>query len=215
MTFSSRVISNTTMVCGGTVLAVDAVSLGLFHHGPFDIILDLVCGGLMGSSVFFFAPQKKLTWDEYQASKMRAVEGMNMTEAAGDIRAVVGETTKIRQAIKNIRNPNITRQLVAITEVCDQLAENFRNDPRDISTAKLWIDQYLPKFREQVVRYQELSIKGTDSSDAQEVLVKFEKMLPDVLASYKGILEDCLRNDITDLSVGSAVYKRLIDGGTI
>lgn len=207
--------TKTTLLCVGSGAVVDVVSLALFHHGPFDMVLDLVCGGLMGSAVYFFMPEKKLTWDEYMASKMRPVDGVDMTEVAGDIRKVTTEVTQIRQAIKQIRNPNVNRQLISITAVCDKLVENFRNDPRDIATAKLWIDQYLPKFREQVVRYQELSVKGTESADAQEVLVKFEKMLPDVLTSYQGILDDCLRNDITDLSVGSAVYKKLIEGGTI
>lgn len=207
--------NKTSVLCGGSMVAIDVISVALFHHGPFDVALDLLCGGMMGVATMFFIPEKSLSWDEYMASKMKPVEGLNMTEAASDIRKVTEETAKIRAAMKDIRNPNVNRQLIAITAVCDKLVTNFKNDPRDITTAKLWIDQYFPKFREQVVRYQELSIKGTYSSEAQDVLVKFEKMLPGVLDSYQGILDDCLKNDITDLSVGTGVYKKLIDGGSI
>lgn len=207
--------AKTKLMCGGTAVALDVASIIMFHNGIVDIALDMLCGTLMGSAVYFFIPDKKLTWDEYMASKMSPVEGVNMTEAASSIRSVTTEVTAIRRAIKDIRNPNVNRQLLSIASVCDKLIDNFRNDPRDVTTAKLWIDQYLPKFREQVVRYKDLSIKGAESSEAQDVLVKFEKMLPSVLESYQGILESCLKNDIIDLSVGSSVYKRLVDGGTI
>lgn len=206
---------NPITICVAGSVVIDAVTMTLFHHSVFDVILDGVMGTIMGSSLYMFLPKKKLTWDEYMAAKMTPVDGLNMVDVASDIRSVTENIAKINSIIPQIRNPSISLKLKDIIKVCNDLEYNFRQDPKDLDTARLWVDQYFPKFVQQVLRYKDLSIKGTDSQEAQLVLVKFEKMLPGVLERYKGVLETCLNNDITDLSVGTGVYQKLIDGKVI
>lgn len=200
---------------GGAFIISEMLTMTLFHHSVLDFVLDAAIGTFIGGAVYVGNTKSSLTWEQYIASKNSNEPQSNNTETpteqmTNDVIMVRKQIWKLDDLSKSIRNPNISRQLKDIIEVCRDISSSIESTPKSTTSSVLWIKEYFPRFVIQTEKYRDLAVKGETSSEVQKVLIEFETMLPAVLNNFREVLDGYLESDITDFSVSTAVYNRIV-----
>lgn len=100
---------------------------------------------------------------------------------------------------KRIRNPRVKAHVEKIADVVDRIYKNFETDPKDIKTAKKFLNYYLETAIKIMDRYADLSEKGLVSAEAKQTLVRAEELLVKIHAAFEKQLARLYEDDVLDL----------------
>jgi len=137
--------------------------------------------------------------------------GMTAQEVSRIIRDGENKVTEMRREARKIEDRSVRDKVRAIADVAERIFADLREDPKDVRAARRFLEYYLDATLLVVQRYVDLSAKGSQSADVQEVLAKFGDLLTTIHGTFEKQLERLLRNDALDLDTDMSVLKKMME----
>jgi 5-bromo-4-chloroindolyl phosphate hydrolysis protein len=174
-------------VCGG------AVFLFFFLFLDFSLVLSL---GAMGIA---FAAGVILLRKPPERSIEMMVHGITDEKLREVLNAGIEKTARLRKLSSRIAKREISQRVDRIIAVVERIYDNFRKDPKDIKTARQFLNYYLDSTITIITKYVELSDAGGASSAVSESLRRTEELLDRIHAAFEAQLDNLLKDDVMNL----------------
>lgn len=139
-----------------------------------------------------------------------AVQGMTRDEVQNALREGERKAARLRAQGRRIGRRRVAVKVETIADVADRILADLRQDPKDIRSARRFLEYYLDATLLVVTRYVDLSDRATPSEDVQEVLGKFEGLLDAIQATFEKQHERLLRDDVLDLDTDITVLQQMM-----
>jgi len=105
----------------------------------------------------------------------------------------------------------LRQRVTKISNLADKIVLDLRQDPKDVRSARRFLDYYLDATLTVIQRYAELAQKGSMSPEVQPVLAKFDTLLDTIENTFEKQLNRLLRDDTLDLDTDISVLKQMMD----
>ncbi|GAU78825.1 5-bromo-4-chloroindolyl phosphate hydrolysis family protein [Fusibacter sp. 3D3] len=192
--------------------------------GMTDILSGLTAGGvfllfylLLRSNVFislglgilsfiggqFLFPKK-------EASLEFIVDGLTRADVDEVIRAGKEKVNSIEKLNKSIGNTQVQDEIYSICATANAIFEDFKEDPKDVKTARKFLSYYLDTTERILDRYVMISNKKIRDGEIDVTLTKVEEMLSLIDETFKKQMRKLLEDDILDLDVELEVLEKTI-----
>jgi 5-bromo-4-chloroindolyl phosphate hydrolysis protein len=187
-------------IIGGMVFAFFLLVLNA------GIILSLVVGiSGFGAGLLIFTSKKmdKTLMDAH----LRGI-----TEETLKITLEVGywKLAEIRACARKTKDKIICQKIEDIGNTVAEIFENFKKDPKDIKTARPFLNYHLDAAIKVIQKYSQLSERQVQSADMQKTLKKAESLLDNIGKAFKKQLAKLLEDDVMDLDIEVELLKKTL-----
>jgi len=117
---------------------------------------------------------------------------------------------KLRYVARNINDMDVRQKVEKIGDVVEATFESFKKDPKDIKTARPFLNYHLDSAITVINRYTELSRSDADSPKKKETLEKAETLLSTIENAFSRHLEKLAENDVMDLDIEIEVLRKTL-----
>ncbi len=145
------------------------------------------------------------------AAPEEQVPGMTSSEVQGQIRDAEAKVRRLRVLGRRMPSAPLRARVAAIALLAERIVEDLKQDPKDVRSARRFLDYYLEATVTVVQRYAQLFRKGGTSDDVQKVLAKFDTLLDTIQSTFEKQLNRLLRDDTLDLDADISVLKQMMD----
>ena len=126
--------------------------------------------------------------------------------------------TQLKRATDRVRDDRVRAKANAVCDAVARIITDVREDPKDLRSARKFLNYYLDAAINVVKRYVDLRKRGASTAEAQAALSRAESSLETIRAAYERQLQHLLENDLMDLDTELEVLERTIKleglGGT-
>ena len=165
------------------------------------IALGLGVLGFIGGQFLFHQKEKPLEF---------VAEGLTMEQVNQVILKGQGQVKRIEWLNRKISKPQVKDEVASICATASAIFENFKEDPKDVKTARKFLTYYLDTTERILDRYVAISGKGIRDDDIDETLNKVEEMLGLIDQTFKKQMTKLLEDDVLDLEVEMEVLRKTI-----
>lgn len=211
-----RINARTVVALGGASCVLVGGLTGLPTPFLVDLVISAPLALVTGLGIFKFFPSKDQN-DTNTSELHKLIEqaclqaGVSPKDVADAITLGNAKIEQIRTHANRIKNPNTKRRIERICKVSQDIVDGFKKDPKDVRTARTWLNTHLDQTINLVQSYANLSESGTRSIAAQNEMVKFDHMLDLIEKSFKDLLKKMLNNDILDFDVELTVFRNSLE----
>jgi len=117
---------------------------------------------------------------------------------------------ELEKYARMIENRGIREKVGAIREVVAKIYENFKQDPKDIKTARQFLSYHLDATIKIIRRYAELASRNSGSAEITTTLKKVESLLDTIKKAFEKQLDILLRDDVLDLDTEIKLMENTI-----
>jgi len=137
--------------------------------------------------------------------------GISAEQVSRIIRDGERKVASMRRQARRIDDRSVRDKVRSIAEVAERIFADLREDPKDVRAARRFLEYYLDATLLVVERYVDLSSKGSQSADVQQVLGKFGDLLDTIQSTFEKQLDRLLRDDVLDLDTDITVLKQMME----
>jgi len=137
--------------------------------------------------------------------------GVSAEQVSRIIRDGERKVASMRRQARRIDDRSVRDKVRSIAEVAERIFADLREDPKDVRAARRFLEYYLDATLLVVERYVDLSSKGSQSADVQQVLGKFGDLLDTIQSTFEKQLDRLLRDDVLDLDTDITVLKQMME----
>lgn len=105
--------------------------------------------------------------------------------------------------------PKMVYSVTLIVDKAQDILKTMKEDPRDVVSASVFLNRYLPMIRTTVERFNRLKSVGTTPSELLQISNQTEKSLSDMSHVFNEMYQGLLRNDVDDLMIDLKVMDKL------
>jgi len=109
-----------------------------------------------------------------------------------------------------IEDRGVREKVGAIREVVAKIYKNFKQDPKDIKTARQFLSYHIDATIKIVRRYAELASRNSGSAEITLTLKKVESLLDTIKKAFEKQLDILLRDDVLDLDTEIKLMENTI-----
>jgi len=109
-----------------------------------------------------------------------------------------------------ISKPEARKKVDAISDLVARILDDIKQDPKDLSAARQFLDYYLEATVKVVDSYVNLASRINPDPETKAACERVEGELETIRAAFEKQLQILLENDVLDLDVELSVLKRTI-----
>jgi len=182
------------------------IGLGAFLLARILLRLPTVWSVAAGLAVWL-----ALQWIIGEPAPEAHVPGMTDAEVQSQLREADAKVRRLRVVGRRMPTAALRQRVTKITNLADRIVLDLRQDPKDVRSARRFLDYYLDATLTVIQRYAELAQKGSMSPEVQPVLAKFDTLLDTIENTFEKQLNRLLRDDTLDLDTDISVLKQMMD----
>jgi len=185
-------------LAGAILLAV----LSMTTDYRFGFVVMMAAGVGLGT---YFSIPRRTTPDEIELAP--GVTQADLDHALSVMDDYINRFRKLKQGCGVDR---VGRILGDILDTMQIIRENFTQDPRDLSNADPFLNEYLGRAHDIVEQYNRLS-RHKGEEILTEQLRGSEETIARIRTGFRDFYNQCLQNDVVDLEVNSETLKSLME----
>lgn len=168
----------------------------------FGFVVIMAAG--VGLGTYFTIPRRK------SPEEIELAPGITQADLDHAVSVMDDSIARFEQLKRACRGEDVGRSLEDILDTLKIIRENFKQDPRDLSNAGQFLNEYLGRAHDIVEQYNRLS-RHPGSGVIGERLRDFEQTIERIRIGFRDFYNQCLQNDVVDLEVNSETLKSLMD----
>jgi 5-bromo-4-chloroindolyl phosphate hydrolysis protein len=147
-----------------------------------------------------------------QPSKTMKIEVQGFTQEMLDEELIKRQeqVQQIKFLIQKIKNPEVQRQALKIKTTLEQILDEIRKDPKDLKTARSFLNYYPEAVIKILDRYTDLQSRNINDPSIQNSLSKAEDLLGTITRAFEKQLTQLLQNDVRVLDTELELLRRTI-----
>jgi len=147
-----------------------------------------------------------------QPSKTMKIEVQGVTQEMLDEELIKRQeqVQQIKFLIQKIKNPEVQRQALKIKTTLEQILDEIRKDPKDLKTARSFLNYYPEAVIKILDRYTDLQSRNINDPSIQNSLSKAEDLLGTITRAFEKQLTQLLQNDVMVLDTELELLRRTI-----
>ena len=120
------------------------------------------------------------------------------------------KVSSLRSTVNIIRNKEVRLKGLEICKLADAIFDDFKEDPKDIKSARKFINYYLDATISIITKYKNLHNSKVDSEEARNAIEKSEETLDTIKAAFEKQLQKLLENDVMDLDTEIELLQKTL-----
>ncbi|MBN2650882.1 MAG: 5-bromo-4-chloroindolyl phosphate hydrolysis family protein [Spirochaetales bacterium] len=172
----------------------------------FLIKLPVWGAGLVAVGVYIgfdliFSSRKKVALD---------FGGLSQKDYEEAMRDGMAKFQVIKDLYSSEKEPHIKEKISKIIDVVNRIFENFKKDPKDVKSAKSFLNYYLDTTINIIKKYRNLTSHGIQSQGISATLANVESLLDQISVAFEKQLENLLSDDVLDLNSELKVLEQAL-----
>ncbi len=159
----------------------------------------LVGLGSFIAGLFLFQPPKTMKFQ---------VAGISQEMLNEALKTGKEESTEIKRLSLLIQDEEIRKEALGIAKVYDDILEDIQKDPKDLRTARSFLNYYPDAVIKILRRYTEIQPRSSIDPSIKASLVKAEKMINTIAGGFNKQLAQLLQDDVMDLDTELELLRR-------
>ncbi|MCL2400702.1 MAG: 5-bromo-4-chloroindolyl phosphate hydrolysis family protein [Defluviitaleaceae bacterium] len=186
------------------------------------IIVAVICAMMSGTAYFIsflVRTTKKLgryVKDQFDNPPGSISSRVQEPEPSGNLEvdAIICEgfalITELKITKSKIKNESIVKNTDEIIDVSNKIIEKLRRNPELFSSAKRFLNYYLPTTTKLISNYHYMESQGVDGENISGTMQKIEGTLETLKNSYKNQLDSLFSHAALDLSTDIDVLENIL-----
>ncbi len=137
--------------------------------------------------------------------------GLDRKSVLATVETMRGKTEIIRRLKKQIKSKKVRSVVTEMADLSDRITDDIVKDPKNIKSARKFVNYYMDATINVLERYVEISGKRLMTDDIIKSLKRSEKMLFSLRDMYKQQLVRFAQEEVFDLDVELELLQKTLD----
>lgn len=136
--------------------------------------------------------------------------GVTSEELKEVLRTGLEKQQRLKELQKRVPKREIRESVEKIIDVVDRIYEDFKKDPKDIRTGRMFLNNYLDSTLTIIEKYVDLVSHKVRGGELEKTLQKTEELLDKIHRAFELQLSKLLEDDALDLSTEIEVLEKTL-----